>query len=104
MNAEPVKLTVEQRHAVEAAIREVAARYGWTIHALASQSHHTHVVVTAKREGEPLRDALKAVATRALNKTFGRRQWWAEGGSAKYLWEWAYFLNARGYVARQRDF
>ena len=104
MNGEPVKLTVEQRRIVEDAIREVAARYGWTIHAIAPQSHHTHVVITADREGEPLREALKAVASRALNKAFGHKRWWAEGGSAKYLWEWCYFLNARDYVARQRDF
>ena len=49
-------------------------------------------------------DALKAVASRALNREFGKRDWWAEKGSAKYLWERTYFENARDYVRDQRDF
>ena len=35
-----------------------------TIHANAAQSDHVHVVITAIREGEQLRDVLKATATR----------------------------------------
>jgi REP element-mobilizing transposase RayT len=104
MGDDPASLTPEHRTSVEGAIREVARRYGWTIHAMAIQTNHNHVVITACREGEALRDALKAVASRALNKRFGKRTWWAEGGSAKYLWERDYFLNAVGYVQRQRDF
>jgi REP element-mobilizing transposase RayT len=100
---EPVRLTPEQRTVVEQAIRDLATRYRWTIHALAPQSDHTHVVITADREGEPLRDALKAVATRALNEQYGKQRWWAEGGSARYLWEWGYFQNAVKYVRDQRD-
>ena len=101
MTQDPVSMTVEERECVEEAIREVARRYGWPIHALASQSDH--VVITANREGPQLRDALKAAATRALNKQFGNKKWWAEGGSARYLWERDYFVNARDYVRRQRD-
>ena len=79
-------------------------RIGWTIHAIAVQSDHVHVVITAARDGEQLRDALKAVASRALNKQFEKKTWWAEKGSAKYLWEKDYFVNAKDYVDRQRDF
>jgi REP element-mobilizing transposase RayT len=104
MKFDPVYLTPEQRKLVEKAIREIAKKYGWTIHALAVQSDHVHVVLTAMREGEKLRDALKAVASRALNIQFGEKTWWAEKGSAKYLWELSYFHNAVGYVSGQRDF
>lgn len=104
MKGEPVCLTVAQRTLVEEAIHELAKRYEWPIHAIAAQSDHVHVVLTACREGEQLRDALKAVATRALNKRFGSRTWWAEKGSAKYLWERKYFENAIRYVKDQRDF
>jgi REP element-mobilizing transposase RayT len=79
-------------------------RIGWTIHAIAVQSDHVHVVITAARDGEQLRDALKAVASRALNKQFEKKTWWAEKGSAKYLWDKDYFVNAKDYVYRQRDF
>ncbi len=77
----------DERRCVEEAIRDVAARYRWTIHAMAIQKDHSHVVITAIREGERLREALKGVASRALNKCFGRKTWWAESGSAKHLWE-----------------
>ena len=103
MKQAPVVMTPEQRACVEEAIKELASRYHWTIHAIASQSDHTHVVTTAGRLGEPLRDALKAAAARALNKCFGKREWWAENGSAKYLWEPDYFHSATDYVKRQRD-
>src|SRR4051812_5501975 len=103
MKEDPVSLNREQREEVKRAIQEVADRYAWTVHALASQSDHTHVVVTAPRVGDELRDALKAVASRALNKKFGKRTWWAENGSCKYLWERSYFDNAVGYVLDQRD-
>lgn len=103
MKEDPVTLTIAQRKEVERAIREVAARYGWTIHQIAIQRNHCHVVITAVRDGNELRDALKAVATRALNKKFEKRTWWGEGGSARYLWEREYFENAYDYVLRQRD-
>ena len=104
MQGDPVYLTVEQRKLIVEAIRDVARRYGWTIHSIAVQSDHVHVVITACRDGEELRDALKAVASRALNKIFGKHDWWAEKGSARYLWERDYFENARDYVRDQRDF
>ena len=104
MKGEPAHLTLEQRKCADAAIDDVAQRYGWIIHEKASQSDHTHVVITAAREGEALREALKAVCSRALNKNFGKKRWWAEGGSAKYLWEASYFHNAKKYVHDQRDF
>jgi REP element-mobilizing transposase RayT len=104
MKGEPVSLSPAQRKLVEQAIRDVAERYRWGIHAIAVQSDHVHVVLTAPREGEALRDALKAVASRALNTECGSRTSWAEKGSAKYLWERDYFENAVNYVERQRDF
>ena len=96
-----VSLTVPQRKVVEEAIRDVAERYGWTIHAIAIQSDHGHVVISAPRPGDQLREALKAVASKRLNKQFGKRRWWAEGGSDKYLWERDYFDNAVKYVRDQ---
>jgi REP element-mobilizing transposase RayT len=104
MGDDPVCLSPAQRKLVEEAIRDVARRYAWTIHSIAVQGDHVHVVITAFREGGELRDVLKAVASRALNKRFGKRGWWAEKGSAKYLWERRYFENARDYVRDQRDF
>ncbi|HSV15731.1 MAG TPA: transposase [Tepidisphaeraceae bacterium] len=99
----PIELTIEQRRLVEEAIRDLAARYRWLIHAIAVMRDHVHVVISAARDGEQLRDAIKAVASKWLNKQSGKRTWWAEGGSAKYLWERPYFVNATKYVNDQRE-
>jgi REP element-mobilizing transposase RayT len=104
MKEEPVYLTIEERALVKQAIEDLVRRYGWKLHTLAVQKDHVHVILTAPRDGEPLRDALKAVASKWLNKRFGARQWWAEKGSAKYLFEQSYFENAFDYVHRQREF
>ncbi len=100
----PVELTLEQRKCVETAIADLANRYSWVIFAICAAFDHVHVVIGAPREGTQLRDAVKAVASKWLNKQFGKRTWWAEGGSAKYLWEPDYFDNAVDYVTRQRRF
>src|SRR5262249_28597520 len=101
---EPVYLTLEQRKLVEETLREVADRYDWIIHAIAAQSDHVHIVISAPRIGDDLREALKACASRALNKSSGKKKWWAEGGSDKWLFEDEYFEEVRRYVFDQRDF
>ncbi len=101
MKYDPVYLTEEQRLTVRAAIIDVAHRYNWHIHANAANTDHIHFVITADREGEALRDALKAVACKVLNKKFGRCEWWAEKGSAKYIWDDAYLRAAIEYVKKQ---
>jgi REP element-mobilizing transposase RayT len=101
---DPVSLTLEQRKEVEAAIHDLAQRYHWAVHAIAIQADHGHVVITAPRVGNELRDALKAVASKCLNRKFARKTWWAEGGSAKYIWTEEYLGSAAKYVRDQRDF
>ena len=103
MHEAPVTLTPEQRIAVEQFIRDLAKRYNWIIHAIAVQSDHVHVVVSAPREANALRDALKATASRGLNKVFDACTWWAENGSAKYIWTPSYLKSASKYVSDQRD-
>ena len=103
MTHDAVAMTADQRREVQSAVADVAARYGWTVHAVAARSDHTHVVVTADRDGQALRDAIKAVASRWLNKRFGSRPWWAENGSVKYIWTADYLATATQYVEDQRD-
>lgn len=103
MNDNAVYLGDEQKRVVERALIDLAERFEWTIHALAPRRDHTHIVITAMREGDALREALKAGASRVLNRIYGKRRWWAEGGSDRYLWERSYFLNAVAYVNKQRE-
>jgi REP element-mobilizing transposase RayT len=103
MTQPSVRLTYEHRQFTVKAIENVAKRYGWTIHAIAAQSDHVHVVITANRVGNELRDALKAVSSKALNKQFADQKWWAVGGSCKYIYYDSYFENAVNYVRDQRE-
>ena len=104
MRGDAVLLTGEQRRVVDQSLTELCGRFEWTVHALAPKTDHVHIVVTALREGDALREALKAGASRALNNLYGKQRWWAEGGSDRYLWERSYFVNAVNYVKRQREF
>ena len=100
---EAVELNWEQRRLVEGAIIELAARFRWRIHVIAVQSDHAHVVLSAARDPEELRETIKAAASRVLNEKYGVRPWWAVGGSSKYLWKREYFQNSVSYVRKQRD-
>jgi hypothetical protein len=83
---EPVRLDLEQRRLAEQAITELAGRCGWRIHAVAVQADHAHVVVSAARDPDELREAIKAAASRLLNAKYGARPWWAGGGEAASIY------------------
>ena len=87
MVAPPLYLTAQQRRVVEAAVRETCAHRGYTIHALAVQRSHVHVVVRATRAPEVVMADLKRWATRALRRDGLPRAQpvWAEHGSTRYL-------------------
>ena len=91
MAEEPCTLTAEQRTLAEATIAEHCRIRGWHLHAVNCRSNHTHVVVTADRKPEVVRNQFKAWCTRKLkqhqrerNRAI-RKNWWTEGGSRRYL-------------------
>lgn len=82
-----VRLTPAERDRVEEAVRRHCAVRGWKLWEVNARTTHVHVVVTAVDcAGEAVRNQLKAWSTRELRKhDTRRRQWWAEGGSARCL-------------------
>jgi REP element-mobilizing transposase RayT len=81
-------LTQEQRRAVEVQIAGTCTHRGWTLHAVNCRSNHVHVVVTADvRDPKKIRIDLKAWTARVLMEKFdrGRKNWWEERGSIRYL-------------------
>ncbi len=88
----PVLLDVRRRMVIENAVREVCANRHYTLHAFNVRTNHVHTVVTAASKPEPVREAFKAYATRALRKKglLSRvSRTWVRGGSRRYLWkEW----------------
>ena len=98
---------MSQRDIVEATIRKHCEVRGWLIHALNVRSNHIHLVVTADREGEDVRDQLKAWCSRKLSdaaglttkvaKKAGRKHWFTEGGDCRDIEDETYLENAIRY-------
>jgi REP element-mobilizing transposase RayT len=97
----PIVLDVRQRKVVETAVREVCEYRKYLLRAVNVRTNHAHTVVTAMRKPEPILDAFKSYATRALRQagllpTHVRP--WARHGSTIYLWKERDVAKAIEYV------
>jgi len=81
----------------------------WHIYALNVRSNHIHLVVAANRAPEEVMNQLKAWCSRKLSdaarlsdlppaKKAGRRKWFTEHGSTKWINDEEYMENAVRYV------
>jgi REP element-mobilizing transposase RayT len=126
MTEDACVLDVEQRKVVEATVREHCRIRGWELHAVNCRSTHIHVVVTADRHPDDVRDQLKAWCTRRLKELAARghtnptrkrgvgtrpsrerssirERWWAERGSKRFLNDEASLEAAILYVTECQD-
>ncbi len=88
MCGECVTFDTAPRECVESTIREVAAFRGWKIHALAVQTNHVHVVISADCTPEKAMNDFKSCSTRHLRKRVlvpANAPIWSKHGSTKYL-------------------
>jgi REP element-mobilizing transposase RayT len=91
MTEPPCMLDERQRQVVEETIREHCKLRGWELYAVNCRTQHVHVVVPADRDPEAVRNQFKAWCTRKLNELEqtrnggGRRNWWAQRGSQRYI-------------------
>ncbi len=85
----PYHLDRQRREVTIGALREIAGRKGWTLHAAHVRSNHVHLVVTAEGPPERVLNDFKTAASRRLNKAFPSerdRTRWTRHGSTRYLW------------------
>jgi len=97
----PVTFNALQRRVVEKAIREVCLYREYHLKAINVRTNHVHIVVRACKEPEPIMDAFKAYATRALRKAgllSASVRPWARHGSTVYLWKERHVEKAVEYV------
>ncbi|HVS83041.1 MAG TPA: transposase [Pyrinomonadaceae bacterium] len=83
-------LNAKQRRVVEKAVRGVCVHGKYSLRAINVRSNHAHTVVSANLEPEPILDAFKSYATRAMRKAgilSTRTKPWARHGSTIYLWK-----------------
>jgi REP element-mobilizing transposase RayT len=103
-----VVLTPEQRALVEKTIVNHCQLRGWTLHAVNARTNHIHVVITADRDPNDVRDQFKAWCSRTLSdnagltksvaKKAGRRHWFTERGDNEAIRDEEYLRNAIRYV------
>ena len=85
-----VTLDAKQRQIVEKAVREVCDHRPYVLRAINARTNHVHAVVTAMQDPEPVLDAFKAYATRALRRARLmpiKVKPWVRHGSTVYLWK-----------------
>jgi REP element-mobilizing transposase RayT len=110
--AEPmVLLSDQQRAIVERTIADHCAIRKWALHAVNARTNHIHVVVTADRDPDDVRNQFKAWCSRKLSeaaglregvaKSAGRKHWFTEGGDAELIDNEEYLANAIWYVEHQ---
>ncbi len=97
----PITLDTKQRQVVEKAVREVCEHRPYVLHAINVRTNHVHTVVTAMCDPEPVLEAFKAYATRALRRTKlmpEKVKPWVRHGSTVYLWKEKDVAKAIEYV------
>jgi REP element-mobilizing transposase RayT len=106
MTEDACRLSHEQRKAVEDQISKTCFHRRWHLHAVNCRTNHLHVVVSAPDvDPKTIRTHLKAWATRCLKTRFitHRKNWWAERGSIRWLWDEDDLVATIQYVADGQD-
>jgi REP element-mobilizing transposase RayT len=101
-----MRLTKRQRMIVEKAVREVCKHRRYRMRAINVRTNHVHSVVSALSYPEPILEAFKAYATRALRATGSLAATvkpWARHGSTIYLWKERDVEKAVEYVLLGQD-
>jgi len=97
----PVILNERQRPVVEKAVREVCDHRPYVLRAISVRTNHVHTVVSAMHYPEPILEAFKAYATRALRSAKLmplKVKPWVRHGSTVYLWKEKDVAKAIEYV------
>ena len=111
-------LDSDQRKLVEKTIEDHCRIRGWELRAVNCRTNHLHVVVSANRHPDTIREQFKAWCTRRLKelerKRLGvvaesndehpvREHWWAERGSKRYINDEQSLEAAIQYVKEAQD-
>lgn len=103
MKGPPIYLARSQAEVILAQFHETAVYRQWPLHAMSLMANHFHAVIEVPGDPNPdkvLAD-LKAYATRALNREFGKpasETWWTTRGSKRKLPDERAVANAVEYV------
>ncbi len=112
MSASAVTFDAIQRELIEQTIRDHCRIRGWKLFAINVRSQHVHVVVQGNATPEIMMEQFKAWCSRRLSnaagltekiaKDAGRRKWFTEGGSTKWINDERYLEEAIDYVLNRQ--
>ncbi|MEM9414411.1 MAG: hypothetical protein AAGA29_02895 [Planctomycetota bacterium] len=94
-----VLFTHDQQEAIAASLRDAGPCIEATIHAIATEPSHFHVLVSWNhdRKWDSIRRSLRTSVSLTLNKTFGKREWLVKNSSRKQVKDEEHFI----YLIRQ---
>ena len=101
LESHPFLLNLEQRDAVDKAIREVCQIRDYILHTANVRSNHVHSVIGVQAKPERVADSLKAYSTRRLRELGliePETRVWSRGRSRRYLWKPRHVEAAIHYV------
>jgi REP element-mobilizing transposase RayT len=105
MKEPPFILDAKCRQVISEVIYQTCDIRGWFLHALAVQSNHVHVVISAADIApKQIIGASKANGSRVLKEKYSehnRKHWWTRGGSTRYLNSKESVNHAIAYVENQ---
>src|SRR5262245_59649720 len=96
MTEDACRLAPDQREIVEKQVTESCEYKRWLVHAVNCRTNHVHIVLSSSAPPRTIREQLKAWCTRRLNEQQAnsgipmqqrRRQWWAERGSIRWIFQ-----------------
>jgi len=112
MSESAVTFDTVQREIIERTILEHCGIRGWELRALNVRPQHVHLVVCGNASPEVMMDQFKAWCSRRLSdaarlvervaKNAGRRKWFTEGGSTKWINAERYLEEAVDYVMNRQ--
>jgi REP element-mobilizing transposase RayT len=100
-----IYFTSEQQDAIAASLRDAGPCIETTIHAIATEPTHFHVLVSwqHERQRESIRRCLRTAVSVKLNRAFGKRVWLVKNSSRKQVKDEEHFVFLIGeYLSSHR--
>lgn len=89
----PVYFSKAQQETISATLRIAGQHLGATVHCVATEPTHFHVVISwsHERAWDLMRRSLRSALTRKLNEQFGKREWFVKSASRKQVKDHSHF-------------
>jgi REP element-mobilizing transposase RayT len=104
MTEDVCKLSMPQRNLCELQVYETCKFRNWQVYAVNCRSNHMHLAIGASNTNpKKIRKDIKAWCTRRLRAADDRRNWWAERGSIRYIWNEDSLATVIEYITQGQD-